>query len=193
MAPSLADEVHEAVEVFMKKLDQIAKDHKRCVHSYYATSLTPHNDPKYSPQEQVRLLGGFGGFRKAKQRSTSPFGAWLSKKIEEENRGGLFLPLCFRQCSYIILLLDKHKGDRTTLQDLLQRYRLENSDDDGPKMLHDEYNNCDKEAVIDDFKVRKAQEAEENAVTKVKNISISKKVYAKLGNITASVRSYPLP
>jgi hypothetical protein len=91
MATSLTDEVYEAVEVFMDKLDQIAKNHKWCVHFYYVTSLTSHNDSKYSPQEQVQLLGGFGGFRKARQHSTSPFGAWLSKKMEEENRGVFFL------------------------------------------------------------------------------------------------------
>jgi hypothetical protein len=75
MATSLTDEVHKAVEVFMDKLNQISKNHKWCIHVYYVTSLTSHNDLKYSPQEQVQLLGGFEGFRKARQHSTSPFEA----------------------------------------------------------------------------------------------------------------------
>jgi hypothetical protein len=79
-----------------------------------------------------------------------------------------------------------------TLQDLLQRYHLENSDN-GPRMLYDEYNKCDKEALVDNFKVCKAQKAEDNAPTKVKNISISKKVYAKLKNITTSVCCISFP
>lgn len=46
MPTSLADEVFEAVEIFMATLDKIAKNHKRCVHFYYsATSPMSHAEP----------------------------------------------------------------------------------------------------------------------------------------------------
>ena len=46
MTTALADDVYEAVEDFMARLSQIAKDHKRCVLLIIiAASSTSHNDP----------------------------------------------------------------------------------------------------------------------------------------------------
>jgi len=70
-----------------------------------------------------------------------------------------------------------------TLQDFLDTYH-----DD--KDLKVEYEKCDKDTLIDDFKA--AKQAKASAPERVSNISVSKAVYAKVGNITASVRSYYL-
>lgn len=112
----------------------------------------------------------------------SAFGAFLSNKMEEENCGVCFFLYCFRQFADIILHLEKGRGDRTTLQDVLQRYH----DDE---VLRDEYQNSNKDTLVDIFKLRKAQEAKESGPMQIQNISVSKKVYAKVGNITANVSS----
>jgi hypothetical protein len=71
-----------------------------------------------------------------------------------------------------------------TLQGFMDKYR-----DPDDRVLYDEYTLCDKDKLVNNFK--KAKEAKENAPpTRVNNISVSKRVYAKVENITASVCSY---
>lgn len=43
----------------------------------------------------MQLLGGIGGFKKATQGTTTPFGAFCSKKLEEINIGVLFFTFLF--------------------------------------------------------------------------------------------------
>ena len=79
----------------------------RLLYIYYATSLTS-DDPLYSPQEYVRLLGGFGGFKLAKQHPTTPFGAFCSKKMGEENIGMDFpdyYTICFKALTLLHYIL----------------------------------------------------------------------------------------
>lgn len=68
-----------------------------------------------------------------------------------------------------------------TLQDFLERYKND-------KTLRSEYGLCDKKALVTDF--QSAQKEKENAPLQVKNISVSKRVYFKIANITAGVRSH---
>ena len=66
------------------------------------------NDPLYSPQEYVRLLGGFGGFKQAKERPTTPFGAFCSKKMGEGNVGMVFphyYTICFKALTLLHYIL----------------------------------------------------------------------------------------
>ncbi len=69
----------------------------------YATPLTSHSDLLCSPEEYVRLLGGIGGFKKATQGTTTPFGAFCSKKLEEMNIGALFFT--FPYCYFKVLMV----------------------------------------------------------------------------------------
>lgn len=102
--------------------------------------------------------------------------------MEEENQGAVPFPFLYRLLqSYIILLLGKEKGERTTLQGFLDRYH-----DSDP--LQTEYELCDKEELVSDFD--KAKEANDSTPTRVSNAFVSKKVYAKVRNITAGVSSY---
>ena len=87
---SFIDEIRGAVELFVMTLNQIALTHGRCEFLFIMLLRRPYSDPQCSSQEYVRILGGIGGFKKVIQGSTTPFGAFCSKKLGEINRGTLF-------------------------------------------------------------------------------------------------------
>jgi len=115
-----------------------------------------------------------------------PLGPSVLKRWEKRTSVWIFpITILFvsRLLHSYIIFLDKEKGHRMTLQDFLDKYH-----DD--KNLKAEYEQCNKGTLIDDFKV--AKQAKASIPMRVSNISITKAVYAKVGNITASVRSYYL-
>lgn len=123
-----------------------------------------------------------GSFKKAKQHSTTPFGAFCAKKLEKANIGMFFflISIPLLQPSYNILPLDKEKGYRMTLQEFLESYQNDES-------LRKEYRDCDKPTLVKEHQTKKVKEC---VPTRIPNISISREVYLRLERITASVRSY---
>ena len=62
--------------------------------------------------------------------------------------------------------------------------------DPSDSKLRDEYSLCNKGELVDNFQKAKEAKATQSAPMRVKSSSVSKRVYSKVGNITASVRSY---
>jgi len=85
------------------------------------------------------------------------------------------------QSSYSIFLLDKDKGDRTTLQEFLERYKF-------TKELQLEFGSWDNQELIRTF--NDAKEEKESPPMRVVNISVSKTVLGRVENITSSVCSH---
>jgi len=82
------------------------------------------------------------------------------------------------QCAYIIVLLDKKPGEKTTLKQFLQLYRV-------TEELKTEYKNCNKEALLKEF--HNLRQTKESVPMKVVNISVSKAVSGKMDHITTDV------
>ena len=130
----------------------------------------------------MRTLGGFGGLKKVKENTTTPFRAFCSKKMGEANKGAFFshhTPFS----STRLHILEKEKGERMRLQEFMDKYR-----DPNDRALYNEYVLSNKVELVDDFK--KVKKAKERAPMRVKNISISRRVYLGVENITASVCAY---
>jgi len=92
-----------------------------------------------------------------------------------------FLTAPLLQCAYIIVLLDKKPGDKTTLKEFLQLYRI-------TEELKTEYKNCNKEVLLKEF--HNLRQMKESVPMKVVNISVSKSVSRKLDYITSNVCSF---
>ena len=88
------------------------------------------------------------------------------------------VPVLLIHGPYILLLLDKDVGDKTTLPEILKEY----SND---KVLKKEYEKCDKEELLTDF--HNAKEADESVPKRLSNVAISKAVRMKMECITTFV------
>ena len=91
------------------------------------------------------------------------------------------IAVLFYQSSYTIFLLDKDKGDRTTLPEFLDRYKI-------TEELQLEFGSWDNKDLIQAF--NDAKEEKERPPMRVVNISVSKTVLGRVENITSSVCSH---
>ena len=133
----------------------------------------------------MRLLGGIGGFKKATQGTTTPFGAFCSKKLEGMNIGTLFshISVLLFQCPYVVLVLDKEIGHKTTLQGFLTSYTTNDA-------LKEPYKASNKEALLTNF--LNVKKAKESVPMRKSNVAISLAVSSKMKRVTASVCFYSI-
>ena len=127
----------------------------------------------------MRLLGGIGGFKKVTHGATTPFGAFCAKKLNEMNYGALFsLTVLLLHGPYILLILGKEIGHKTTLLEFLTSYSHD-------KDLQKEYKDSDKETLLTNFcDIKKAKES---VPKKLSNVAISKAVTLKMDRIISYV------
>ena len=127
----------------------------------------------------MRLLGGIGGFKKVTHGATTPFGAFCAKKLNEMNYGVLLsLAVLLLHGPYVLLILGKEIGHKTTLPEFLMSY---SHDED----LKQEYKDSDKKTLLADFDdIKKARES---VPKKLSNVAISKAVTLKMDRIISYV------
>jgi len=88
------------------------------------------------------------------------------------------VPVLLIHGPYILLLLDKDVGDKTTLLEFLKDYSKD-------KKLKKEYEKCDKGELLTDF--HNAKEADESVLKRLSNVAVSKGVHMKMERITTFV------
>jgi len=84
----LACEINDAVDVFMKTLDNLADKHGQCVTLLpfgNIASLTPNF--LHSKRSYVHDLAGTVCAKVVTKQHTTPYAAFIAMKLEAENRG----------------------------------------------------------------------------------------------------------
>jgi hypothetical protein len=84
---ALGNDVDAALGIFLQTLDDVADKHGRCV--CFQRRMVPvlHIDTLYSPVAYVKTLAGIGGFKKVKKGTTTAYGVFCGKTLEEMNKG----------------------------------------------------------------------------------------------------------
>jgi len=88
------------------------------------------------------------------------------------------VPVLLIHGPYILLLLDKDVGDKTTLPEFLKDYSKN-------EKLKNEYKKCNKEELLTNF--HDAKEADESVPKRLSNVAVSKGVRMKMERITTFV------
>lgn len=125
-------------------------------------------------------LAGLGSYKKLTKRPTTKYGAFCSKRLEEENKGMLFPSLLIRSFNRRYIL-GKEKGYMTTMPMLLKAHGPELSAE-YHALTHDE-----KDALLSDY--LQTKEEKEATPKKLSNISLGKIVDFRIRHITSTVSS----
>jgi len=131
----------------------------------------------HSSKGHVQTLAGFGNVKKLAKGPTTMYGAFVSRRLKEENEGKLSVPIydVFDQLNNI---LGKEIGYMTTLPVFLKVHPELHAEF---HMLSDE----EKAALLSDYLQDK--EEKQNTPKRLSNISLSKIIDFRIRHITSIV------
>lgn len=134
-------------------------------------TVISHSNPSH-----IHSLASIGGFKKMTKGPVTTFGAFVGKKLGEENDGE---PPYFYSKVLLICFLGKASGSKTTLRDLLKT---------NSKELKAEFDGLSSdEKMLLRAQFLQAKEERNDTPSRLSNVAISKAVDSKIQHVIGIV------
>ena len=90
---TLAKDIDEAINIFVKSLGDIADRYKWCIVFFSTSGTVLGLTQNHSSRDCMQVLTSLGINKKLTKGPTTMYGAFFAKKLKEVNKGMCFLPI----------------------------------------------------------------------------------------------------